>query len=63
MVKRLDDVIADVAYVLDSLRLLRDICESGNCNDCKWGRSCIDAPKAGQLARYNCPFYDREEKG
>ena len=32
---RLDDVIADVAYILDTLMVYRNIAETGNCNICK----------------------------
>jgi len=31
---RLDDAIASTAYILDSLMALRNIHESGCCNDC-----------------------------
>lgn len=31
---RLDDAIANVAYILDSLMALRNIHDSGSCNDC-----------------------------
>lgn len=52
----LNNLIAIYGYILDCLRALRDICDSGSCNDCGV-KKCIYKPKAGQIARYNCPFY------
>lgn len=62
---RLDEVIANTAFILDSLMNLRAIYESGCCNNCEYkGRGCEDRcdyePLPGQLVRYNCPFYERE---
>ncbi len=59
---RLDEAIADVAYILDSLRALRNIYGTGCCNDCKNIKACKYVPKAGQMVRYNCPFYRRREE-
>jgi len=59
---KLDDSIANVAYILDSLMALRNIYESGCCNDCTIAKTCKYAPKVGQLVRYNCPFYERREE-
>ena len=63
LMSRLDKAIADVAYILDSLRAYRNIVESGCCNDCRIAEpySCEHLPKPGQLVRYNCPFYERKE--
>ena len=58
---RLDDIIADVAYILDTLMAYRNIAETGNCNTCKI-RKCQWKPKLGQLVRYNCPHYKAEEE-
>lgn len=57
---RLDDTIANVAYILDSLMALRNIYDSGSCNDCGISAICNFKPKLGQMVRYNCPFYERE---
>ena len=54
---RLDDAISDVAYILDVLMAYRNIVDSGDCNRCGKKKTCEYAPKAGQLVRYNCPFY------
>ncbi len=56
---RLDDVIADVAYILDTLMVYRSVAETGNCNTCK-NKDCQWRPKIGQLVRYNCPHYKAE---
>ena len=53
---RLDDMISDVAYFLDTLRAYKGISETGNCNICKLSKNCEYVPKPGQLVRYNCPF-------
>lgn len=58
---RLDKSIANVAYILDTLMAYRNIVESGCCNDCG-NRPCKYSPKPGQLVRYNCPFYEREDE-
>lgn len=56
---RLNKAISDVAYILDNLILLRQIQQTGDCNICK-NRDCGYMPKAGQMVRYNCPFYKAE---
>ena len=56
---RLDKAISDVAYILDSLIILRQIQQTGDCNICK-NRDCGYMPKVGQMVRYNCPFYKAE---
>lgn len=59
---RLDDVISDVAYVLDSLMALRNIYQAGrDCNTCG-NRECGYAPKPGQLTRINCPHWTEVTK-
>lgn len=58
---KLDELIANVAYILDTLMAYRNIAESGCCNDCRIVKSCKYLPKVGQLVRYNCPFYERKE--
>ena len=57
---KLDAAISNVAYILDNLILLRDIQSTGDCNVCK-NKECKYKPEAGQMVRYNCPFY-KEEK-
>lgn len=55
---RLDDAIADVAYVLDSLMALRRIYQTGReCNTCAKSKTCEHAPRAGEIVRFNCFDY------
>ena len=58
---RLDKTISDVAFILDNLILLRQIQSKGDCNICK-NKDCGYMPKAGQMVRYNCPFYKAERE-
>lgn len=58
---RLNKAISNVAYILDSLTLLRQIQQTGDCNICK-NRDCGYMPKVGQMVRYNCPFYKAESE-
>ena len=55
---RLDETIANVAYILDTLIAYRNIAESGNCNECGAKNTCKYVPKLGEQVRYNCPFYE-----
>ena len=57
---RLDKAIAEVAYILDCMMAYRLIARAGDCNTCK-NKDCQWKPKTGQLVRYNCPHYKREE--
>lgn len=57
---RIDDAISNVAYILDSLMALRNIYNSGSCNDCGITSGCQCKPKPGQMVRYNCPFYEKK---
>ena len=58
---RLNKTISDVAYILDSLILLRQIQQTGDCNICK-NKDCECKPEWGQAVRYNCPFYESESE-
>ena len=58
---RIDNIIADLVYILDSLRALREIQATGNCNTCAGRSECEYCPRPGQMVRYNCPFYKEEE--
>ena len=60
---RLDEVIGNMGYILDCLRALRNIQQTGSCNDCRGMKEkCGYRPKPGQMVRYNCPFYQKEEE-
>lgn len=53
---RLNKTISNIAYILDSLILLRQIQGTGDCNNCN-NKKCGYLPEVGQMVRYNCPFY------
>ena len=57
---KLNNAIANTAYILDCLRNLRSIYEIGDCNNCKDEAICKFKPRPGQMVRYNCPFYEKE---
>lgn len=57
---KLDEAIANTTYILDSLRALREIRETGSCNECKIRKVCAVVPKCGQMVRYNCPFFEED---
>ena len=45
------------------LKLLKRILNSGDCNSCAVLHSqCRYAPRIGEQARYNCPFYSQESE-
>lgn len=45
------------------LKVLKEIWDSGDCNDCKFSGHCAIQPKVGQLVRYNCYHYIRVTNG
>jgi hypothetical protein len=51
---KIDDAIATQAYILDVLMAYREISKLPTCNECKANRHCTEAPKPGQMVRYNC---------
>ena len=55
---RLDNIISDLKYLLDTLIVYRSIVGSGDCNVCKAKKGCKYVPRLGQQVRYNCPFYE-----
>ena len=57
---RLDKTIEDIAYILDSLCVLRNIYETNNCNECG-KKDCEYRPDWGKMVRYNCPFYEEKK--
>ena len=59
---RLDQEIERQAYILDCLRTLMDIYKTGDCNICASKKKCEYVPKAGQMVRFNCPFYKAESE-
>lgn len=57
----LDKAVSEIAYALECISVLKSIQESGSCNDCNAIKDCKYKPKLGEMVRYNCPFYRREE--
>ena len=57
---KLSVAIANTAYILDCLRNLRSIYETGDCNSCGIETICKVKPIPGQMVRYNCPFYVKD---
>lgn len=41
------------------LRALKEIWDSGDCNDCLHQNNCTIRPHLGQLVRFNCYQYER----
>ena len=62
MIEKLDYIIGNMAYILDTLITYRDIVNSGDCNECKIKLTCKYVPQAGQLTRYNCPHFQRKKE-
>lgn len=58
---KIDETITQYAYVIDCLRTLRRIEQSGSCNGCS-NKDCGYRPEWGQSVRYNCPFYKGSEE-
>lgn len=59
---RLDDAIADVAYVLDSLMALRNIYRTGkDCHSCG-NVECPYDPDPGQQVAFNCPIWRSKDE-
>ena len=54
---RLDNAIADVAYILDTLMAYRNILQTHCCNECAKRGYCQKEPAPGQMVRYNCYDY------
>lgn len=47
--------------LVDWLKLLKRILDSGDCNDCGIKKVCQIKPNYGEQVRYNCPLYVKEE--
>lgn len=57
---KLDDMISNLYFIADNLKVLKEIQDSGDCNNCKT-KDCKYKPKPGQQVRYNCPFYTTDK--
>lgn len=49
----------DEYYLYDCLSTLKNIHETGDCNNCTH-KGCGYLPEPGQMVRFNCPFYKKE---
>ena len=54
---KIDELIAYHQSEIDYLRLLKNIMDTGDCNTCLARKDCTEAPKIGQMVRYNCYAY------
>lgn len=51
-----DECAKEHRQLAEWLKCLKEIWDSGDCNDCRNGQ-CEWKPKLGQLVRFNCPHY------
>lgn len=51
---------AEHRQLAEWLKALKEIWNSGDCNDCLHQRNCTIRPKLGQMVRYNCYQYERK---
>ena len=58
---RIEKIMSDQYYIWQCLRAYNEIIKSGDCNDCANKNNCKYAPAPGELVRYNCPFYKKED--
>lgn len=59
---KIEELIAQKNYELQCLMSLKEIYDSGSCNDCAAQKSCKMSPKLGELVRYNCYDYKPKEE-
>ena len=57
---RIDVTINALEYIASCLRGYKAITETGGCNECADRKTCSKRPKWGQIVRYNCMFFKRE---
>lgn len=50
---------AEHRQLAEWLKCLKEIWDSGDCNNCLHARNCTIRPKLGQMVRYNCYQYER----
>ena len=51
---------AEHRQLAEWLRALKEIWDSGDCNDCLHQNNCTIRPQLGQMVRYNCYQYERK---
>ena len=52
---------AEHRQLAEWLKVLKEIWDSGDCNDCMFKGMCAIEPKLGQMVRYNCYGYAKRE--
>lgn len=57
---RIDVTINALEYIASCLRGYKAITETGGCNECADRKTCSKRPKWGQIVRFNCMFFKRE---
>lgn len=57
---RLDVTINALEYIASCLKGYKAITDTGGCNECADRKTCSKRPEWGQLVRYNCMFFERE---
>ena len=55
----LKELEAEHRQMAEWLKALKEIWDSGDCNDCLHSKNCTIRPKLGQMVRYNCYQYKR----
>ena len=59
---RMEQMISDIYYIANNLKLLNDIKKEGNCSNCSSKFNCKYNPPQGEMMRYNCPFYEKMKR-
>lgn len=57
---RIDVTINALEYIASCLRGYKAITDTGGCNECADRKTCSKRPKWGQIVRYNCMFFKRD---
>lgn len=57
--KQCNECAKEHRQLAEWLRALKEIWDSGDCNNCLHQNNCTIRPKPGQLARFNCYQYER----
>ena len=57
---RIDVTINALEYIASCLRGYKAIIETDGCNECADRKTCSKRPKWGQIVRFNCMFFKRE---
>ena len=58
--KQCKECASDHRQLAEWLKALKEIWDSGDCNDCLHQKNCTIRPKLGQMVRYNCYQYERK---